>query len=263
MRVLVVDDEPLAVDWVVQGLRRLPDTEIVGVASDGDEALLKVARLKPDLVFLDIQMPGQTGIQVAQSLVNAGAPDVVFVTAFSDFAAEAFDLNAADYLLKPIRHDRLAEAMSRARRRREISRAHQRLVALETRLAEVERAQETSEDYPAAFWVRQRNGRVRVPVADIRRIEADKDYALIHTSLKTHILRTTMRELERQLNPKQILRVHRGAFVRVSCVGRVERAGRGVMRLHMEDGAVVDVGASYAARVVEALGLTPTSFEAD
>ncbi|PZQ63338.1 MAG: DNA-binding response regulator [Phenylobacterium zucineum] len=263
MRVLVVDDEPLAVDWVVQGLSRLPDTEVVGIASDGDEALVKVARLKPDLVFLDIQMPGRTGIEVAQALSDAGATDVVFVTAFSDFAAEAFDLNAADYLLKPIRHDRLAEAMSRARRRREINRAHQRLVALETRLAEVERAQEPHEEFPVAFWVRQRNGRVRVPVADIRRIEADKDYALIHTSLKTHILRTTMRELERQLNPKQILRVHRGAFIRVSCVARVERAGRGVMRLHMEDGAVVDVGASYASRVVEALGLSPASFEPD
>lgn len=263
MRVLVVDDEPLAADWVVQGLHRLPETEVVGVAGDGDDALAKVAGLKPDVVFLDIQMPGRSGLEVAQALVNAGAPDVVFVTAFADFAAEAFDLNAADYLLKPVRHDRLAEAMSRARRRREINRAHQRLVALETRLAEVERAQEGREDYPAAFWVRQRNGRVRVPVTDIRRIEADKDYALIHTSLKTHILRTTMRELERQLNPREILRVHRGAFIRLSCVSRVERAGRGVMRLHMEDGAVVDVGASYTTRVVEALGLTPASFEPD
>jgi two-component system LytT family response regulator len=261
MRVLVVDDEPLAIDWVVQGLRRLPDTEVVGIASDGDEALLKVARLKPDLVLLDIQMPGRSGLDVAQSLTNAGAPDVVFVTAFSDFATAAFDLDAADYLMKPIRHDRLAEAMSRARRRREVNKAHQRLMALETRLAEVERARDVSDDYPAAFWVRQRNGRVRVPVTDIRRIEADKDYALIYTSLKTHILRTTMRELERQLNPRQILRVHRGAFVRVACVARVERAGRGVMRLHMEDGAVVDVGASYAARAVEMLGLSPASFE--
>jgi two-component system LytT family response regulator len=263
MRVLVVDDEPLAVDWVVQGLRRLPDTEVVGSAADGDEALAKVSSLKPDLVFLDIQMPGRTGLDVAQALSARGGPDVVFVTAFSDFAADAFDLDAADYLLKPVRHDRLAEAMSRARRRREANRAHQRLAALEERLAEVERAQEPGEEYPSAFWVRQRNGRVRVPVADIRRIEADKDYALIHTSVKTHILRTTMREMERQLNPRQILRVHRGAFVRLSCVARVERGGRGLMRLHMEDGAVVDVGASYVARVIDSLGLSPTGLEPD
>ncbi len=261
MRVLVVDDEPLAVDWVVQGLRRLPDAEIVGSAGDGDEALAKVRALKPDVIFLDIQMPGKTGIEVANVLADAGGPDVVFVTAFSDFAADAFDLDAADYLLKPVRHDRIAEAMSRARRRRELHRAHQRLVALEARLAEVERSQEPGETYPPAFWIKQRNGRVRVPVADIRRIEADKDYALIHTSLKTYILRTTMRDLERQLNPRQILRVHRGAFVRLTCVARVERGGRGAMRLHMEDGAVVDVGASYAASVGEALGLSPASFE--
>jgi DNA-binding LytR/AlgR family response regulator len=254
VRVLVVDDEPLAVDWLLQGLNGLPDVEVVGSASDGDEALAKIAALTPDLVLMDIQMPGATGIEVAQRLVGGG-PEIVFVTAFSDFAAAAFDLEAADYLLKPVRHDRLVEALGRARRRRELNRTHQRLAALEARLSEVEGGREPAGGYPDAFWIAQRDGRVRVPVADIRRIEADKDYALIHTSTRTFIQRVTMRELEQRLNPRQILRVHRGAFVRLSCVGKVERGVRGSLRLHMEDGAEVDVGASYAARVIEALDL--------
>ncbi|WP_337185336.1 LytTR family DNA-binding domain-containing protein [Phenylobacterium sp.] len=256
MRVLVVDDEPLAVDWVIQGLKALADVEVVGSATDGDAALAQCAALAPDLVFLDIQMPGRTGLEVARVLGGEGGPDVVFVTAFQDFAAEAFELDAADYLLKPVRHDRLVEAMNRARRRRAVDRAHERLALLEARLAAVEGdGGPAAEPYPADFWISHRTGRVRVPVADIRRIEADRDYALIHTSARTHILRTTMRELERRLNPRQILRVHRGAFVRLSCVARVERAGRGLTRLHMADGAVVDVGASYLARVSAALGL--------
>lgn len=255
MRVLVVDDEPLAVNWLLQGLKSLPDVDVVGSAGDGDEALAKIAALKPDLVLLDIQMPGATGIEVAGQ-VAGGGPEIVFVTAFSDFAADAFELEAADYLLKPVRHDRLIEALGRAGRRREFGRTQQRLAALEARLLEMEGGRETSSNgYPDAFWIAQRDGRVRVPVSDIRRIEADKDYALIHTSTRTFIQRVTMRELEQRLNPRQILRVHRGAFVRLSCVAKVERGARGSLRLHMEDGAEVDVGASYAGRVIEALDL--------
>ncbi|MBU1377957.1 MAG: LytTR family DNA-binding domain-containing protein [Alphaproteobacteria bacterium] len=239
MRVFIVDDEPLALEWLRSCLGRLNGIEIVGEAADGDAALERVAALDPDVVLLDIQMPGRSGVEVARALARRARPEVVFVTAFSHWAAEAFELDAADYLLKPVRADRLEEAMNRAQRR---------LVAPDTALA-------TPSTFEAGFWVRQREGLVRVLVADIRRIEADKDYALIHTHLRTHILRTTMRELEDRLNPKDIVRVHRSAFVRLSTVRRVERNRRGLMRLHTEDGAVVDVGASYAKRVAAALGL--------
>jgi len=168
---------------------------------------------------------------------------VIFVTAFSHWAAEAFELDAADYLLKPVRPDRLREAMNRARRR------------LAGPAADDGATTTPAAGYESEFWVRHKEGLVRVLVADIRRIEADKDYALIHTRLRTHILRTTMREMESRLDPSQIVRVHRSAFLRLSTVRRVERNRRGLMRLHTEDGAVVDVGASYAKRVAGALGL--------
>jgi two-component system, LytTR family, response regulator len=239
MRVFIVDDEPLALDWLRSCLGRLVGIEIVGDAADGDAALERIVALDPDVVLLDIQMPGRSGVEVARALTRRSRPEVVFVTAFSHWAAEAFELDAADYLLKPVRADRLEEAMNRARRR----------------LLGASAAAPSPAGFEAGFWVRHKEGLVRVLVADIRRIEADKDYALIHTHLRTHILRTTMREMEERLDPKEIVRVHRSAFVRLSTVRRVERNRRGLMRLHTEDGAVVDVGASYAKRVAVALGL--------
>jgi two-component system LytT family response regulator len=239
MRVLIVDDEPLALDWLRNTLGRLRGVEVVGEARDGDAALEQVAALDPDLVLLDIQMPGLSGVEVARALAERPRPEVIFVTAFSHWAADAFELDAADYLLKPVRADRLEEAISRARRRR----------------SNPQPAPPSAVDFEQGFWVRHKEGLVRVLVADIRRIEADKDYALIHTGTRTHILRTTMRELQARLDPREIVRVHRSAFVRLGTVRRVERNRRSLMRLHTEDGAVIDVGASYARGVAQALGL--------
>lgn len=249
MRVFLVDDEPLALDWLRASLGRLRGVQVVGEARDGDMALEKIPVLDPDVVLLDIQMPGRSGVEVARALAGRSRPEVVFVTAFSHWAAEAFELDAADYLLKPVRPDRLEEAMNRARRRMATPGAQAPPV-------------ETC-DFESGFWIRQREGLVRVQVADIRRIEADKDYALIHTHLRTHILRTTMRELEERLDPSEVVRVHRSAFVRLSTVRRVERNRRGVMRLHTEDGAVVDVGASYTKRVSATLQLPNVDTEDD
>ena len=225
MRVLIVDDEPLALDWLRNTLGRLRGVEVVGEARDGDAALEQVAALDPDLVLLDIQMPGRSGVEVARALAERPRPEVIFVTAFSHWAAEAFELDAADYLLKPVRADRLEEAISRARRRR----------------SGPQPAPPSAADFEQGFWVRHKEGLVRVLVAEIRRIEADKDYALIHTGTRTHILRTTMRELQARLDPREIVRVHRSAFVRLATVRRVERNRRSLMRLHTEDGAVVEI----------------------
>jgi DNA-binding LytR/AlgR family response regulator len=255
MRVLVVDDEPLAVDWLTRCLVRFPDVTVVGTAGDGDEALERTAALQPDLVLLDVQMPGRTGMAVARALARSPRPEVVFVTAFTDFAAEAFELEAADYLLKPVRVDRLEEAINRARRRLNLHQTYERIAALESAQPAAADPEPTADAYEAELWIRQRDGFARVAVEDIRRIEASKDYALIHTRLKSYILRTTMGELERRLDPDRITRVHRSAFARLDTVRRVERSGRTLLRLHTEDGAVVDVGASYARRVVAALGL--------
>lgn len=256
MRVLLVDDEPLAIDRLRRFCMRLDDVTVVGEAGDGHEAVGKIAELSPDLVLMDIRMPGRTGVSVAASLVGGPAPEVVFVTAHAEFAANAFELGAADYLLKPVRQDRLQEAVSRARRRRHLNRTYDRLEALEA--LETERAAAAGarqdDDYATELWIRERGAQVRCAVRDIQRIEANRDYVLIHTPLKTFILRTTMAELEHKLDPRELIRVHRGAFVRLSTVERVEGDRRRPQRLRTRDGAVIEVGASYTRRTAIAFG---------
>lgn len=251
LRVMIVDDEPLAIQRLRQCLGGMPGVELVGEAADGDAAVRRIRELRPDLVLLDIQMPGQNGISVARGLAaDADAPEVVFVTAFTEFAHLAFDLEAADYLLKPVRPDRIAEAIRRARRRLELrERGGEGPAGVPSTPAVEDQA------YQAEFWIKHRDGFVRVDVAQIQRIEAARDYALLHTATRTHILRATMGELEKRLDPAQLRRVHRSAFVRLETVRRVERNGRNLMRLHAEDGAVIDVGASYSKKVAEALHL--------
>lgn len=257
MRVMIVDDEPLALERLRLCLDQTPGVEIVGEARDGDQALQRIAALEPDLVLLDIQMPGPSGVAVARALSRSSRPEVVFVTAFAEFAPEAFELEAADYLLKPVRFDRVQEAIRRAARRLEISKTYGRVSELESALRAPRSApaQAPTAAYESEIWIKQRDGFARVDVEQIRRIEAARDYALIHTATKTHILRVTMADLERRLNPAATLRVHRSAFVRLDAVRRVERNGRNLMRLHVEDGAVIDVGASYSKRVAIALRL--------
>lgn len=250
-RVVLVDDEPKATMLLSMQLAEIEDIEVVGTASDGDAAFALVGQQRPDLVFLDIEMPGRSGIEVARRLVATSKVEVIFVTAFSDFAAEAFNLEAVDYLLKPVRPDRLREAIRRARRRLE---------------------QRGGANAPTAvgqdsIWVPSRQGGVRVSVSQIRRIEAARDYALLYTDTQTFIIRTTMRELEQKLDSRQLLRIQRSLFVRPDIVVRVERSGRRIVRVETDDGAILDVGASYAGRVARALDpngeLLPTARKQD
>ena len=260
IRVVIVDDEPLALERLRFCLGATPGVEVVGEASDGDSALARIAALRPDLVLLDIQMPGCSGVAVARALAAKPGPEVVFVTAFAEFAPEAFDLEAADYLLKPVRFDRVQEAVQRAARRMQLTAAYGRVVELESALRSVRPSPpQSADEFETELWIKQRDGFARVDVDQIRRIEAARDYALIHTATKTHILRVTMGDLERRLDPARLLRVHRSAFVRLDTIRRVERNGRNLMRLHAEDGAVIDVGASYAKRVANALRLETSS----
>lgn len=262
IRVVIVDDEPLALERLRLCLRQTPEVELVGEAMDGDSAMERIAALKPDLVLLDIQMPGRSGVAVARALAANDRPEVVFVTAFAEFAPEAFDLEAADYLLKPVRFDRVQEAIHRALRRLQANQTVG-LSDLQSALRAVKSpTAQPAAGYESEIWIKQRDGFARVDVEQIKRVEAARDYALIHTATKTHILRATMGDLERRLDPSQLLRVHRSAFVRLDTIRRVERNGRNLMRLHAEDGAVIDVGASYSKRVASALRLDTTTARA-
>ncbi len=245
LHVLLVDDEPLALRRLETLFGDIDDAEVVGTASTGEEAEARIAKLRPDLVMLDISMPQKSGIRVAADLVADPRPEIIFVTAFEQYAPDAFEVDAADYLLKPVRFDRLRQAVERARRRRAMRDAADRIANAPPTDAREE-----------AIWVQVASGNLRLPVAQIEWVEAARDYVLLHTATRSYIHRISMTALEQLLDPAQIMRVHRSTFIRPALVKAVQRLGKGLIALEMQDGAVVQVGPSYVRAVLERLGLT-------
>jgi two-component system, LytTR family, response regulator len=253
MRVLLVDDEALALDRLRTFFADIEDAEVVGQARDGDEALAEIERLRPDLVFFDIQMPGRTGLRAAAELKVEPRPEIVFVTAHEHYAPDAFEVDAADYLLKPVRFERLRHAVDRARRRRQMREQAERAGQLEEQVASMQGSQ-PAHSHDAGFWVPERHGRRWVPLDSIDWIEAARDYVLLHTAIKSHLLRITMSALEEKLNGTALMRVHRSAFVRPDKVVEVKRENRSLC-LVLADGANVQVGPSYVKTVKAALNV--------
>lgn len=233
LRVVVADDEPLALERLLFAFRDVPDAEIVGTATNGIEAAQMIAELKPDVAVLDIQMPGRTGLGVAADLPADDRPEIIFLTAFDQHAIDAFAVEASDYILKPLRLDRLRQAIERARRRR---------------LAQ--NATEASATQPSGdcFWVQERHGLVRVDFQDIDWIEAAKDYVLLQTALRSYLLRATMSAIEHQ-SGSHFLRVHRSAFVRPAAVQTLATAPSGAAVLIVRDDVAVPVGPTYMREV--------------
>lgn len=252
LRTLLVDDEPLALERLKAFFEDIPSAEIIGTATDGRTASAAIEELEPDLVILDIQMPEQNGLRVAATIRGDQPPEVVFVTAFEQYAPDAFEVEAADYLLKPVRFDRLWQAVERAKRRRHLKVMAGRAAELEQRTA---LAGEVAAPRPDGLWVQTRSGAVFVPVETIDWIEAQRDYVMLHTATRSHIVRMSMKALEEKLDPAQLMRVHRSAFARPDNVIEVQRMGRTINALVLRDGAVVQVGPNYAQAVAGRLAL--------
>ena len=241
MKVLIAEDEALARALLRTLLEETEGIEVVGEAEDAGQAVALADRLHPDAVFLDIDMPGGNGINAAHALQQRCSAEIVFVTAHEPHAVDAFELGAADYVLKPVRRPRLAKALDRLR-----ARLHER------QAAEAE-PQGTAEDFAGpAFWVRTLRGRVRVDASDILRIEAARDHVYFHTAERSYLHRITMDELEEKLRGTDMVRVQRSAFVRLDKVRAIVRKGKS-MRLELEGGTEVRVGPHYQARTLAAL----------
>ena len=192
IRTLVVDDEPLAIERLQILCAREPMIDLVGTASDGEAALRLIEALEPEMLLLDIAMPGLDGIGVAKAIEKLNKrPAIVFCTAFDQFAVAAFDLAATDYVLKPVAQERLGRAVARVVERRKDS--------TEPAAAASEHAQE--------FWVPHRSEMVRIAAQDIDRIEAERDYMRLHVGQRSFLLHQTITELERRLDPAQFIRL--------------------------------------------------------
>jgi two-component system, LytTR family, response regulator len=262
IRTLIVDDEVLSRRGVEIRLRSAADFEIVAQCANGREALAAIQQFKPDLVFLDIQMPGISGFEVLARLPQESLPVVVFVTAYDQYAIRAFEARAIDYLLKPIDDERFAAALARVRehvRARSAADQRDRLMQI---IAEVTGCGELALDdllvhgrkaieglRPEVLPIRQGRETLRVPVASIEWIDAAGDYMCIHAGGDTHILRGTMKELEEILDPKLFQRVHRSTIVNLRIVKSLRAHMNGEYFLTLEGGHELKLSRSYRDKV--------------
>ncbi len=256
IRTILVDDEKLAIQGLQLRLEEHPDVEIIETCNNGREAIRAIKTHKPDLVFLDIQMPGFDGFSVVSGLIEIEPPLFVFVTAFGEHAVRAFEAQATDYLVKPVEADRLGGTMDRVRARLAEKRGAEEAGRLKDALAEHapevhDEMSDGSAEAPAAnrferlINIKDQGQIFRVDVDTIERIDAAGDYMCIYSKGETLILRQTMKDLEKRLDPRRFQRVHRSAIVNLDLVRQVKPHTNGECFLVLDSGAEVKVSRSY------------------
>lgn len=271
IRTLVVDDEPLAREGLRVRLAREDDIEIVGEAADGPSAADAIVSLRPDLVFLDVQIPGFDGFDVVSRIASTYLPTIVFVTAYDRYALRAFEVHALDYLLKPIAHRRFQEALRRARhelsrRDREIAVAEEDrdespISAVAERLRRLLDEREAASGvtgaraaqaprYVTRFTVRDGERYVLVRVNDVDWAEASANYVRLHVGPRAYQMRTTMADLERQLDPAQFTRIHRSAIVNLDRVREIRPEWHGEYEVALVTGATLRLSRGYRDRLL-------------
>lgn len=241
MNVLIVDDEPAARRKLARFLADSDGVHVVGEAKNGREAVDAITERRPDLVFLDIQMPDMTGFDVIDAIAESPQiPAIVFVTAYDQYAVRAFEVSAVDYLLKPYDRERFETALNRARK-----------TATQTApssLWNVLEALRPADRYARRLLVTQ-DGRSRfVGTAEIVRCEADRNYAVVHTRSGEYTLRTTLDALEQKLDPQQFVRIHRSHLVNIDAIGVIHPWFHGDYKIALKDGAELMWSRRYAAR---------------
>ena len=250
LRVLVVDDEAPARRKLLRLLRDEPAVEIAGEADSGEAAIAAIKKQRPDLAFLDVQMPGLDGFGVIQSLNAAKIPlpRVIFVTAHDRFALRAFEVHAFDYLLKPVDEERFREALRRARTRHEKS-----TDGYSSRLGAMLEQLEREKSLPDRFLVQEGSRSIFVAVKEISWVEADRNYVLLHCGKKTHTLRSTLDAVQNTLDPKLFVRINRGTLVRLDAIGELLPWFHGEYKVMLHDNTELRWSRRYVSQRPELL----------
>jgi two-component system LytT family response regulator len=243
MRAVIVDDEPLARDGLRLLLADHPDIELVGEAGNGADALALVERVHPDLLFVDVQMPEITGLELALALPVDHPPAIIFVTAYDEFAVQAFDVHALDYVLKPIDEQRFAEAIRRARIQHQLA----TVSTLSGRLREALTA--LAPEPPARLAIRDGEAVVFVRIDEIDWVEAADYYVEIHAGARTYLHRETMQRLQTLLDPQRFVRIHRSRLVNRDRVREIRWESRGDMVVVTTSGVALKVARSCRAKL--------------
>jgi two-component system LytT family response regulator len=258
VRALVVDDEPLGRIRVEDLLRRESGIEIVGTASDGVAAVEAIRVLAPDLVFLDVQMPGKSGLEVVREIGPELMPATIFVTAYDQYAIQAFDIAAVDYLVKPFDDERFEQALARARRLLEL----QGMDRLRQQLVTLLQGGAVPQPQPIKRYLEriavESGGRIEpVPVSAIEYIVASGPYARLHVGGRRYVIRERMQTLEEGLDPRRFLRIHRSVIVRLDMVEALHRGPGGESEVRLRNGVRLRVSRSRREALERWLGRNP------
>lgn len=258
LRAIVADDEPLARRMLVAMLAREPDIVVVAESDNGLETIDAVVAHEPDVLFLDVRMPGANGIEVLEALGPGAVRAVVLVTAFDDYAVAAFDHHALDYVLKPVDEDRFLATLERVRER---LRQHRAATLVEETLASLAQWYRRADDgirdpYLSRVVVRSRGKARVVDVTEIDWIEAADDYVKLHVGPHVHLLRSSLSALEKRLDPAEFGRIHRSTIVRLSRVKEMEPYFHGDYSITLVDGSRLRLSRTYRASFQAALGHT-------
>jgi len=260
VRVVIVDDEPLARQHVADRLAHEAGVEIAGEADNGVDAVAIIRRLRPDIVFLDVQMPGLDGLDVVDTIGADEMPLTIFTTAFDQYAIQAFDRAAVDYLLKPFDDDRFAQAFRRARKMIELQEVDRMAHRLRSLLGGEDAPPPVERAAPAHYIDRipvESRGQVRVlPVDKIDYITASGPYAELHVSDRAYAVRERMQSLEEKLDPNVFLRVHRSVIVRLDRVDAMLRSPGGDYAVRLKDGTKLSVSRSRREELERRLGVS-------
>lgn len=257
---LIVDDEPLALEGLRLRLEKIPEIKVIGEASDGDQAINLCQTLSPDVLFLDLRLPGLSGIEVVQALQSDIIPMVVFVTAYGEYALEAFELNAIDYVMKPANLGRLQKTVERIMQRvQPVDSGKEKYKLLQAlkessgiAVTELEDWLESDLPLPTPFIQElviknNDNEKVFVPIKNIRWIDAAGDYMCIHTIEETHIVRITMKKLASQLDPKIFSRIHKSTLVNVNCIKSIKSLRNSESMLELGNDVQLKVSRNYSS----------------
>ena len=244
MRVIAVDDEPLARERVAALVEDTADLQLVGQAGNGLEALDLITSLSPDLVFIDVEMPELSGFGVVSALRGERLPAIVLVTAYDKYAMQAFEVGVLDYLQKPVTPRRFAAAVERARAQMQ-RQSSERTEAVLANAADLERARGAR----SRFVVRRGNTHHFVPVEQVDWIDVADNYLQLHTGAKTHLYRSTMKEIEEELEPSRFVRIHRCVMVAIDRIAAIHAQDVGGYLVELRDGTQLRSSRAYASRV--------------
>ncbi len=261
LEVVVIDDEPLSRRRLTRLLGKAPDVTVTRECGDGEEAVAALRELRPDVAFVDIKMPGRDGFQV---LLSIEAPElmVVFVTAYAEYAVDAFDARALDYLLKPVEPGRLAETLDRIRERwrcrnatdRKDDRPEEIQALSEERAALREAIAELGDRFPERLLLKDGSKATFLSTEEISWIEADGNYVQIHATDRTHMVRRSIGELERTLDPIRFVRIHRSTIVNLNRVKSLSPAFAGAYYVHLVDGTELTLSRGYRDKLFDRIG---------